>query len=93
MVLDYLCVCSVTMSILGRWKLMSPSDSKKVEAEVREEQDAGLMVQKTEKGEAGDKEWKPPLEAGKGKVKPSPPGLLKGKWPWGPAVDVSLPEL
>lgn len=44
MVLDYLCVCSVTMSILGRWKLMSPSDSKKVEAEVREEQDAGLMV-------------------------------------------------
>ena len=68
MVLDYLCVCSVTMRIVVRRKQMSPSDSKKVEAEVREEQDAGLMVWKTEKWEAGDKEWKPPLEAGKGEA-------------------------
>ena len=45
---------------------MSPSDSKKMEAEVREERDAGLMVWETEKEEAGGKEWKPPLEAEKG---------------------------
>ena len=44
MVLDYLCACSVTTIILIRRKQMSPSDSKKVEAEVREERDAGLMV-------------------------------------------------
>lgn len=66
MVLDYLCACSVTTSILIRRKQMSPSDSKKVEGEVREERDAGLMVWETEKEEAGGKEWKPPLEAGKG---------------------------
>lgn len=85
MVLEYLHACSVTRRILVRKKQMSPSDSKKVEAEVREERDAGLMVWKTEEGEVGYKEWKPPLEAGKGKVKPSPSGLLKGKRPCGPA--------
>lgn len=58
-----------------------------------EERDAGLMVWKTEEGEVGYKEWKPPLEAGKGKVKPSPSGLLKGKRPCGPALDASPPEL
>ena len=47
---------------------MSPSDSKKVEAEVREEQDAGLLVWMTEQGEAGDKEWMPAREAGKGEA-------------------------
>lgn len=81
MVLDYVCARSVNTSILIRRKQMSPSDSQKVGAEVREERDARLMVWETETEEVGGGGARKGslLQKREKAVEPSPAGFLKGK--------------